>query len=76
MSWNYRLVRDSDGLYMSEVYYHDDGTPRSYRWDATPSYDPETDTEGPVEAIEWVLNKMLEACKKPILYYPGDFRID
>lgn len=81
MSWNYRIVCDTTSRIdhkpdhiLAEVYY-DKGTglPRYFTQAFAPVYDPEVDTDGPVETIRWSLVAMLEACAKPILNYPGDF---
>jgi len=60
-SWNYRVVRDQDGLRIFDVYYDDDGLPISTN--AAPTYVyGET-----LDALNAQLQLMLEALKRPVL---------
>jgi len=69
--WNHRILahkyKDEIFLEIHEVYYDSDGKPNGY-------------TEKPIsvggenlKAITWVLNKMKECRKKPILWAGEDF---
>ena len=61
MSWNYRVVRDDDGLRIFDVYYDEAGNPIGSN--ATPTYVyGET-----VEDLREQMNLMLEALALPIL---------
>lgn len=70
MSWNYRVLAIEDGneLYfrIHSVYYNEDGKPDGY------SAQPATNGSGSIEWLEYVLDLMREALKKPILW--GDNR--
>ena len=64
MSWNFRLVKDDDVIYMREVYYDDAGN-------------PEMMTTGEVkifcdigEDVSWYQKHMAEGILKPVLEYP------
>lgn len=66
MSWNFRLVRDDDVIYMREVYYDDAGN-------------PEMMTTGEIkifceigEDLNWYREAMTKALQKPVVDYPFD----
>ena len=67
MSWNHRLMRHKeDGeeyLEMHECYYNKAG--QITRW-TTNSVTPGSET---VKGVNWNLNRMREAVKKPVLEY-------
>lgn len=69
--WNYRIMAreyDEDfylGVY--EVYYDDDGTPNGY------STDPITIGSETKKGVCWVVNRIKDSTRKPILYYGDKF---
>jgi hypothetical protein len=66
MAWNYRVLQTGHGLdatwAIHEVHYHDDGRPRAAT--VNPAYVCGGDS---LEALEWVLDQMQMALKKPVL---------
>jgi hypothetical protein len=67
MSWNHRLMRHKENgeewLEMHEVYYNKTG--QITKWTVGPIAPHADDKSGMV----WVLNRMKEATKKPVLDY-------
>ena len=65
MSWNYRILAHRDGdewnFKMHEVYYDTEGNPESYT-----AKEVGVGAES-VEGVNWVLDKMKESVKRPIL---------
>lgn len=74
MSWNYRiLAHENNGevyLQVHEVYYTNN-IPDGY------TSDPITVGSETLEGIEWTLNRMQEAVKKPVLWagerFPNEY---
>lgn len=75
MGWNHRiLAHEYKGeiyLQIHEVYYDDDGNPKSYTSEAI-SVGGES-----LKSITWTLNKMLQCRSKPILWagdrFPNEY---
>lgn len=65
MGWNYRILAHRDGedwyFQIHEVYYGDDEKPNGYTANGV-SVGAES-----LEGVNWVLSKMKECVKKPIL---------
>lgn len=61
MNWNYRVVRNEDGLRIFDVYYDEAGQPISTHEQPTHVYG---DT---IEEMKEQLSLMLEALEKPVL---------
>lgn len=65
MSWNHRLLahKDGDDMYfmVHEVYYDKEGNPVSYTTNGV------SIGGNDLEGVQWVINKMIESTKKPIL---------
>lgn len=75
MSWNHRVVVTEDGTHqVAEVYYEEDGTPRSWgmtvkmiEFQATD--DPElAGEEDPYKALLWTAREVIKAFYLPVLY--------
>lgn len=77
MSWNYRaLAHEYNGevcLKIHEVYYNKDGVPDGY------TANPITLQGETLKEINWKLNKIKEALKKPPLWegdkFPNEFKL-
>jgi len=61
MTWNYRVVRDEDGLCIFDIYYNEAGQAVASGIDPTYVYGDE------LEDLKARLMLMLEALEKPIL---------
>lgn len=55
MSWNYRLIKDADRIFLAEVYYAQDGSPSMYA-DLSDVFEC-----GPHDDVrkEWMMTKVL-----------------
>jgi hypothetical protein len=64
--WNYRIVREEQMLFLTEVYYNDEGKPDGYLPDGATfkCIEEEEGQEGIVKALEMALS---DARKHPIL---------
>lgn len=61
MSWNYRVVKDENRLYIYDVYYNEQGIPHG-------THDRPTFVCGEnIKEMKSQLQRMLEALDKPIL---------
>jgi len=74
MSWNHRVVVTEDGTHqVAEVYYEEDGTPKS--WGMTvkmiefPEKDDQPGEEDPYKALLWTARECIKAFYKPVLYW-------
>jgi len=74
MSWNHRILahKDEEEMYFQihEVYYDENGTANRYTKNGV-SVGAES-----LEALNWVLEKMKECAKKPILLaddFPNEY---
>ena len=69
--WNYRIMaKEHNGefyLGVYEVYYDDDGTPNGC------SMNPITIGSETKKGICWIVNRIKDATKKPILFYGDRF---
>ena len=65
MSWNFRVVK-ADGLYSIHDVYYDDNQ-------SIVNIGREAPVEGEdIEELKWALQKMLEACDKPVIDHDGE----
>lgn len=61
MTWTYRIIRDTDGIYrIAEVY---NGPPNIVRWTAKPCYPIGEDTQ----ELRNDIRMMLKAFERPVL---------
>lgn len=74
MSWNHRVMKTAnpfgDEYVIAEVYYNeqDDGTEVIEGWAiGTDDYRGMKPWGDSVEELHWVLQRMIEACDKPVL---------
>lgn len=77
MSWNYRILaqeQENGEIYFQihEVYYNENGIPDGYTANGV------TVGTDSVKGINWILNRMKEATKKPILWegkrFPEEYK--
>lgn len=72
--WNHRLMlhehEHGSVLKIHEIYYNDLGIPDSYTENGI---GPQVDLDEGIEGINWILDKMKECLKLPILYYGDKF---
>jgi len=66
MTWNYRLLAHEQNnefwIEIHEVHYNESGEPKAYSQN---SAQPHAEDK---KSMQWVLNKMQDALKKPILW--------
>ena len=63
MSWNYRVVKNSPGMYTINDVYYDDNKDIVNVGRESPVIGDD------IDELKWVLQKMLEACDKPVIDY-------
>ena len=71
MSWNHRVLRNKkyDWVAVHEVYYSPEGKIDGY------SKNPVTIGADDIEGIKWQLDRIREACDKPIIEVDEDGQI-
>lgn len=71
MSWNHRVLahqnKDEISLDIHEVYYNKNGVPNGY------TENPISVSGDTLKSVKWVLNRMKECTKKPILWAGDKF---